>query len=183
MRQNPNNDKIVGILVSPTKLMPLNKSGFAFFDKYLKDKKSYIDKKKSKKKNKEQNHFEEEYEKPVIEMVGNRDIKKMPNGREDSNVKANVQEGVYNINLDIPEIEYPLTVEKRKLKKKKNEMKIQKVKLKKSKKIDKNDQQLIEIKQEYKEALGICTTPKEIIQAEDSPFCKLLMDKYLLLVS
>lgn len=190
MKLNTNNDQTCDIPITSIDLpTPLNISGFVSSDKYIKTKKSKKDKKKLKKKNKEQKDFEEEYEKPVIEMVVNRDIGEMPDGAEDSDGTTDLQKDIndphaaLDIDLDVPEIEHPSPVVEKKPKKKKKEKKKKSEKSKKSKKLDKNDKQLIEIKQGYEEALGICTPSKEIVQAEDLSFSKLAMDKYLLLVS
>jgi len=188
---NSNNDQTCDIPITSIELpTSLNVSGFVSSDNYIKAKKSKKDKKKSKKKKKEQNNFEE-HEKPVIEMVVNRDVGEMPDGAEDSDGAIDIQKDIndphtaLDIDLDIPEIERPPLVEEKKHKKKKKEKEKKKKneKSKKLKKLDKNDQQLIEIKQGYEEALGICTPSKEIVQAEDLSFNKLAMDKYILLVN
>lgn len=192
MKLNSNNDQTCDIPITSIDLpTSLNVSGFISSDKYIKAKKSKKDKKKSKKKKKGQNNFEEDDE-PVIEMVVNRDIGEMPDGAEDSDGATDVQKDIndphtaLDIDLDVPEIERPPPVEEKKHKKKKKEKEKEKKKKseksKKSKKLDKSDQQLIEIKQGYEEALGICTPSKEIVQAEDLSFSKLAMDKYILLV-
>lgn len=193
MKLNSNNDQTCDIPITSIDLpTSLNVSGFISSDKYIKAKKSKKDKKKSKKKKKGQNNFEEEDDEPVIEMVVNRDIGEMPDGAEDSDGATDVQKDIndphtaLDIDLDVPEIERPPPVEEKKHKKKKKEKEKEKKKKseksKKSKKLDKSDQQLIEIKQGYEEALGICTPSKEIVQAEDLSFSKLAMDKYILLV-
>lgn len=189
---NSNNDQTFDIPITSIDLpTSLNVSGFVSSDKYIKAKKSKKDKKKSKKKKKGQNSFEEEdIIEPVIEMVVNRDIGEMPDGAEDSDGVVDVQKDIndphtaLDIDLDVPEIERPPAVEEKKHKKKKREKEKKKKteKSKKLKKIDKSDHQLIEIKQGYEEALGICTPSKEIVQTEDLSFKKLAMDKFILLV-
>lgn len=190
LKLNSNNDQTCDIPITSIELpTPLNISGFASSDKYIKAKKSKKEKKKLKKKKKEQNHYEEEYKESVVEMVVNRDVGEMPDGAEDSDGTADLQKDIndphtaLDIDLDIPEIEHPPPVEENLPKKKKKEKKKKSEKSKKSKKLGKSDKQLIEIKQGYEEALGICTPSKEIVQAEDLSFNKLAMDKYLLLVS
>lgn len=191
MKLNPNNDQACDIPITSIDLpTPLNVSGFISSDKYIKAKKSKKDKKKLKKKKKEQHSFVED-EDPVIEMVVNRDIGEMPDGAEDSDGVVDIQldtndpHSALDIDLDIPEIERPPPVEEKKHKKKKKEKEKKKKseKTKKSKKLDKSDKQLIEIKQGYEEALGICTPSKEIFQAEDLSFSKLAIDKYILMVN
>lgn len=192
MKLNSNNDQTCEIPITSIDLpTSLNISGFVSSDKYIKAKKTKKDIKKSKKKKKDLNNFEEENEEPVIEMVVNRDVGEMPDGAEDSDGAIDIQKDIndphtaLDIDLDIPEIERPSSVEEKKHKKKKKEKEKKRKgeKSKKSKKIDKSDQQLIEIKQGYEEALGICTPSKEIVQAEDLSFSKLAMDKYILLVN
>lgn len=193
MKLNSNNDQICDIPITSIDLpKSLNVSGFISSDKYIKSKKSKKDKKKESKKKKGQNIAEED-EDPIIEMVVNRDIGEMPDGAEDSDGTLDIKKDIndphtaLDIDLEVPEIERPLPVEEKKHKKKKKEKEKEKKKKgeksKKSKKLDKSDQQLIDIKQGYEEALGICTPSKEVIQPEDLSFRKLAMDKYILMVN
>lgn len=190
MKLNSNNDQICDIPITSIDLpTSLNVSGFTSSDKYIKTNKSKKNKKKLKKKKKEKIGFEEEDDKPVTEMVVNRDIGEMPDGAVDSDGAVDVQKDIndphtaLDIDLDVPEIKHPPPIEEKKHKKKKKEKKKKSEKSKKSKKLDNSDKQLIEIKQGYEEALGICTPSKEIVQTEDLSFNKLAMDKYLLMVN
>ncbi|XP_050546578.1 AP-3 complex subunit delta-1 [Daktulosphaira vitifoliae] len=187
LKLNLCNDNTCDIPIATINLpTPLNISGFVSSDKFLKAKKSKKDKKKSKKKRKEL--VEEENEVSEIEMVVNRDIGEMPEGVEDSDGENDIVKDVsdphtaLDIDLEVPLIiDDPPIPEEKKNKKKKKEKKKKIEKSKKSKKGIKQDEQLIEIKQGYEEALGICTPSKEIVQAEDLSFNKLAVDKYLLL--
>lgn len=191
---NSNNEQTCDIPITSIDLpTSLNVSGFISSDRYIKAKKSKKDKKKERKKKKGQHMVEEEDEEPIIEMIVNRDIGEMPDGAEDSDGALDVQKDIndphtaLDIDLEVTEIERPQPIVEKKQKKKKKEKEKEKKKKseksKKSKKLNKCDQQLIEIKQGYEEALGICTPSKEIVQAENLSFKKLAMDKYILLVN